>query len=218
MTVDLQPLLVPVATTLLAGAGALIKDWRADRNRRNLRDQALADANAEVAFASQWWQAHQLLGTDVPPAAKERYLSYLNDADAIVTATTQLARTPRRHVSMAQVFLLEPMHRLSARICKWLFFFSFAYMILAAIVLASDSTTPSFQDSISDDVALLLVSAVLALIFRAMALGLEHHRGDTHDFTVTSAPEHPAVAANSSTAAPSPVPAPTTNSQPATTI
>jgi hypothetical protein len=63
---------VPAVTAVVAGVSAYTKEAHADRNRRSIGEQAFADANAQVAFASEWWNAQQLLGPEVPAGASDK--------------------------------------------------------------------------------------------------------------------------------------------------
>ena len=183
------PLLLPVVTGLVAALGLYLKEWRLARDKKDIRNRAIADANAEVAFASEWWKATQLLGSDAPPDSPKRMLAFLADAEALVAGTQHLGAAQRNPVTLSRVLLLYPMHGRWARIVRRLFFASVLWLIVAALGVALDLTSsdPSIAThDVGGGISLIIGSMVLTLLLRFGASALERDAATTIPSTPTA--------------------------------
>ncbi len=86
----LVPLLVPVVTAVIGAIGLMLKDRRLAHDARAVREKALAEATAQIGFATDWWKAQQLLGTDGASDADHKLRTWL------VEARRPLVRPDRR--------------------------------------------------------------------------------------------------------------------------
>jgi hypothetical protein len=163
------PLLVPVVTGLIGALGLMLKDRRLARDSRHLREQALAEATAEVGFATEWWQAQQLLGGDALSVANPKMVAWLAEAEATV-AVAKRHTTPRHNpVTLRRLLLIEPMHRRSSRVVRVLFWISVIWLCVGAIATAGDIGRNSQHSWIGSDIALLVVSALIVLLLHIWA-------------------------------------------------
>jgi hypothetical protein len=167
------PLLVPVVTGVVAAAGLTLKDSRLARDRRNVRDQALADASAEVAFASEWWKTHQLLNADGMAEPTRQAREWLAEAEARLTRTQEISVKHKQRVTVPRLLLMYPMHRRSAKILKACFWLSVALLIIGCIATVGDSTSSSQHGFVGGDVGVWVGSALAALIFRVWAVAAD---------------------------------------------
>jgi hypothetical protein len=168
-----EPLLVPVVTGVVGAIGVALKDARLDRDKRSLRDEALGDARDEVAFVSEWWKAHQLIGTAESSEATHKALAWLAEAEAKVLNTSDLKATPKREVTLRRLLLLEPMHRRGAKILRALYLIDVVWVVLASVVTASDTASKSGHGWVVSDIGVLVFFAVLGLILRALAVSAD---------------------------------------------
>jgi hypothetical protein len=166
---SVEPLLVPVVAGVVGAIGVAFKDTRLDRDQRSLRDDALADARAEVDFVNEWWKAHQLIGTGSAEATAKA-LAWLAEAEAKVLNTAELKSTPKPELTLRRLLLLEPMHRRAARVLRVLFLSDAALVLLGSAVTASDTASRSGHGQVLSDIGTLVFFAVLGLILRALAV------------------------------------------------
>lgn len=167
-----EPLLVPVVTGVVGAIGVAFKDAQDDHDQRSLRDEALADARAEVDFVTEWWKAHQLIGTGSAEATTKA-LAWLAEAEAKVLNTSELKGTAKPQLTLRRLLLLEPMHRRSAKIWRALFLINVVWVLLGSAVTASDSASRSSRGQLASDIGMLIFFALLGLILRALAVSSE---------------------------------------------
>jgi len=171
------PLLAPVLAGIVGALGLVLKEWRLARDRRNVRQQALAEASAEVAFASDWWKAHQLLGTDATTGSTAKALELLAEAEAKVTNTQHLSVKPRRPVTFKRVFLVGPLHKRSARVLRGFFWLSFGLLLLTSIQLTGELVSNGKE--VGEEIDAVITLAVIAVGLRAWAGANE--RPESHE-------------------------------------
>lgn len=163
------PLLVPVVTGLVGAVGLMLKDRRLARDSRHLREQAIAEATAEVGFATEWWQAQQLLGADALPVASPKMVAWLAEAEATVAIAKRHASPRHNPVTLRRLLLMEPMHRRSSKVVRVLFWISVIWLCVGAIVTAGDISASSQHSWVGSDIALLIVSALIVLLLHIWA-------------------------------------------------
>jgi hypothetical protein len=163
------PLLVPIVTGVVGAVGLMLKDRRLARDSRHLRGQAIAEATAEVGFATEWWQAQQLLGADALSVANAKVVTWLAEAEATV-AVAKRHTTPRHNpVTLRRLLLIEPMHRRSSKVVRVLFWISVLWLCVGAIATAGDIGRNSQHSWVGSDIALLVVSALIVLMLHIWA-------------------------------------------------
>ncbi len=170
------PLLAPVLAGIVGALGLVLKEWRFARDRRNVRQQALAEASAEVAFASDWWKAHQLLGTDATTGSTAKALELLEEAEAKVTNTQHLSVKPRRPVTFKRVFLVGPLHKRSARVLRG--FFGSASGSCCHIIQLTGELVSNGKE-VGEEIDAVITLAVIAVGLRAWAGANE--RPESHE-------------------------------------
>ncbi len=163
------PLLVPVVTGLVGAAGLMLKDRRLARDSRHLREQAIAEATAEVGFATEWWQAQQLLGADALSVASPKMVAWLAEAEATVAIAKQHTSPRHNPVTLRRLLLMEPMHRRSSKVVRVLFWISVIWLCVGAIATAGDISSNSQHSWVGSDIALLIVSALIVLLLHIWA-------------------------------------------------
>lgn len=173
------PLLVPLITGIVAAVGLALKDHRLHRDQRVIRDRALADASAEVAFARDWWKAHQLIGTQGTEELTQQAQRWLTEAEAKVTSAQEMPMKHRRRVTLRRLLLLYPMHGPIARIVKVFFLIGAVTLLLVSVVLVADSFDSSQRKVVLDDITFTITLALAVLLLRAWAVASDR-------------PEHPA--------------------------
>jgi hypothetical protein len=170
---DLVALMVPAVTGIVGALGLVLKESRRARDRRNIREQALAEARAEVAFCSEWWQAHQLLGTEATTSSTAKALELLAEAESKVTSTQHLSIEPKMPITFRRLLMLRPTktHKRGARILRVLFWISLAWLVLGAIILAQDATSTSRIEhaELGSDFGAIVFFALTTLLLRAWA-------------------------------------------------
>jgi len=162
-------LLVPVVTGLVAALGLVLKEWQMAHNRQSVRAQALAEANAQVAFASEWWKAHQLLGHEAMAGAATQALLWLGEAEARVADTRHLGAQERDPVTLKKLFLLHPMRRWSGRILKALFLLCVVTILLGLSATIAHTLATGDTSYLFGDIGAVPTLSLLALVFRALA-------------------------------------------------
>lgn len=151
--------------TGLVGVFSLVfKEWQASRDRRNIRQQALTEASAEVAFATEWWKAQALLGDDTGADAAERAREILAAAEAKVVATRNASMAARKPVTFRRLFLLQHLPRRVARVLRVLFWLSILGLVIDSLSTASDASTHNVE--LSTDLVMLLIFACAVLVLR----------------------------------------------------
>ena len=142
------PLVVPIVTGIVAAAGLALKDHRLARDERSVRDRAFDEATSEVAFVSEWWKAHQLLGTPELERAEQAH-RWLAEAEAKVTSAQAMPVHERPGVTFRRLLLLYPMHGWPAKALKAVFLICVAWLAIASLVLVvepPDSSAPGDRE------------------------------------------------------------------------
>lgn len=168
------PLLVPVVTGVVGAFGLMLKDRRLARDSRNVRTAALAQATAEVGFASEWWKAQQFLGTDAAADCTQKLNGWLAQAESTVTNAQHLT-TQHNTVTLRRLFLAEPMHRRSSKVLRVLFWISVLWLVAVAGTTATDISEKHQHTWVGSDLALLIISAVIVLFLHIWAEASEQH-------------------------------------------
>ncbi len=173
MLSTLVPLLVPVVTALIGAIGLMLKDRRLAHDLRAMRGRALSEATAQIAFATDWWKAQQLLGADEASDANQTLRAWLVKAET-TAAVAQETQVHHNSVTFRRLFLLEPMHRTSSRVLRFLFWISALWLVVTAAVTASD--IGSHHRGISDDIGGLVFIAVMTIVLHMWAEASDHHK------------------------------------------
>lgn len=162
------PLAVPIVTGIVAAAGLALKDHRLARDARSVRDRAFDEASSEVAFASEWWKAHQLLGTPELEQRTEQAQRWLAEAEAKVTSAQAVPVDERPSVTFRRLLLLYPMHGWQAKALKAVFLFFAAWLALLSLVLVVDPPDSAPGDREYEVIGLFMFTLVM-LPIRAWA-------------------------------------------------
>jgi hypothetical protein len=168
------PLLVPIVTGLVGAIGLMLKDRRLAHDVRQVREQAIAEATAEVGLATGWWQAQQLLGADAAAGARPRMVSWLAEAESTVADAKRQARIRRNPVTVRRLLLMEPLHRRTSKVVRVLFWISATWLCVAAAVTAGDISSNRQHAWVGSDIALLVISGVIVLLLHIWAEASEH--------------------------------------------
>ncbi len=163
------PLLVPVVTGIVGATGLMLKERRLARDSRHLRQQAIAEATAEVGFATEWWQAQQLLGADALSVAHPKMVAWLAEAEVIVEVAKRKTSPSHTPVTLRRLLLMEPMHRRSSKAIRVLFWISVIWLCVAAITTATDISRNSQYNWLASDIVVLIVSALIVLLLHIWA-------------------------------------------------
>ena len=166
------PLLAPILAGIVGALGLVLKEWRIARDRRNVRQQALAEASAEVAFATEWWKAHQTLGTDPSTGSTAKALELLGEAEAKVASTQHLSVRAKRPVTVKRLFLAVPLHKRSARILRGLFWISFGLLLIVSTTVTAELANNGKE--IGEQITGVITIAVITVGLRAWAGANEH--------------------------------------------
>jgi hypothetical protein len=161
------PLLAPVLAGIVGALGLFLKEWRIARDRRNVRQQALAEASAEVAFATDWWKAHQTLGTDPTTGSTAKALELLGEAEAKVTSTQHLSVRARRPVTFKRLFLAGPLHKRSARVLRGLFWISLGLLLIVSTTVTVELANNGKE--VGEEITGVITLAVITVGLRAWA-------------------------------------------------
>lgn len=202
---DLQAavtLLVPVVTGVVTATGIGLKDARLAHDQRSVRDRALADASAQVAFASDWWKARQLLGDEDAAEASQKFAAWLDDAEQLVASTKHLAAGNKNRVSLQRMLLIYPMHRRSAQVARILFLLAVTLLIIVAASTASDSLSRSQRSWVGSDLVTTVFFAVIVVLLRIWAVNAEHRQVPVRPVYHYPPRDRPAVAPLPATSAP----------------
>ena len=159
------PLLVPVVTAVIGAIGLMLKDRRLAHDSRAIREKALAEASAQIGFATDWWKAQQLLGADHASDANQKLRAWLLEAETTVTAARQI-QVDRNPVTVRKLFLFEPMHRTSSKLLRILFWISALWLVLGAAVTAGDAHPGG---GFGGDIAFLSFCAVITIVLHEWA-------------------------------------------------
>jgi hypothetical protein len=124
---------------------------------------------SEVDFVTEWWKAHQLIGTGSAEATAKA-LAWLAEAEAKGSEHRGTQGAPKRDLTLRRLLLLEPMHRRSARIFRALFLIDVVWLLLGSAVTASDAGSRSSRGELGSDIGMLIFFALLGLILRALAV------------------------------------------------
>ena len=161
------PLLAPILAGIVGALGLVLKEWRIARDRRNIRQQALAEASAEVAFATEWWNAHQTLGTDPSTGSTAKALELLGEAEAKVASTQHLSVRARRPVTVRRLFLAGPLHKRSARVLRGLFWISLGLLLIVCTTVTVELANNGKE--VGEEITGLITLAVITVGLRAWA-------------------------------------------------
>jgi hypothetical protein len=85
------PLLAPIVTAIVGALGLVLKERRHSHDRHAIRENALADAKAQVAMASEWLKVNELLGPNTAADSTKLAREWIADAEAKVTSTQGLS-------------------------------------------------------------------------------------------------------------------------------
>jgi hypothetical protein len=175
------PLVVPIVTGMVAAAGLAFKDHRLARDARSVRDRAFDEATSEVAFASEWWKAHQLLGSDGMEERTELALRWLAEAEAKVTSAQAMPVHHRPAVTLRRLLLLYPMHGWPAKALKAVFLICVAWLALASLVLVVEPVDSGAPGDREYEVIGLCLFALAMLPVRAWAAAADagEHRSSS---------------------------------------
>jgi hypothetical protein len=163
------PLVVPVITALVGALGLVIKDRRLARDRRTVRASALAEATAEVAFAREWWTAHQAFGTGASRDSTHRALELLASAEAKVASVQTMPSEDHDAQIFDRLFLFRRLEGRQAKVLKVLFWVTIAFVAGAAISLSSDAAAGGDHASVGSDAVFGLVLLLLVPVFHEAA-------------------------------------------------
>jgi hypothetical protein len=125
--------LVPVVTAMLGAAGVVFQDWRTRRSDVGRRKLAVDDAQAQVNFVTDWWNAGQSLGQS-PEAGKKavsRATALLDNASAVVSATQLPSPRPQPPLTIRRLVLLYPFHSLEGKVVRVAFYFCSGLTVMA---------------------------------------------------------------------------------------
>jgi hypothetical protein len=163
------PLVVPVITALVGALSLVVKDRRAVHDRRTVRASALAEATAEVAFAREWWTAHQALGTGASADATQRALELLTSAEAKVASVQSMPAEDHDGQIFDRLFLFRRLEGRQAKALKVLFWVAIAFVAAGAISISSDSAAGGDHASLGSDAVFGLVCLLLVPVFHEAA-------------------------------------------------
>ncbi len=172
MSTAFVPLLVPIVTSVVAALGLMLKEARRARDRRNLREQALAEASAEVAFARDWWQAHQLLGV-TETHLRDTALDMLVKAEAKVSDTQHLSSREKGRVTLRRLLLMWPMQRRPARIVRVLFWVNSSLLAISAMTVGGEAFDSTGPNSTGGTIITLTFFGFVSLGLRAWAVSAD---------------------------------------------
>ena len=92
-------LVTPILTAVVGIVVLVIGDWRERRTQAGRRKVAFEDANRQVAFAAEWWNASKLVADHSPDAeqrAATRAQAWLDEASALIAESTRHLLTKSR--------------------------------------------------------------------------------------------------------------------------
>jgi hypothetical protein len=181
---ELVPLLVPIVPGIVGAVGLMFKERRLSRNRRNVRNQALAEASAELAFASEWLKVHQLLGDDATAESTGKAREWLSEAEAKVTSTQHLSDKQSRPLTLRSMLLLGPTHKGSPSILRVLFWISAVWLSCLMVVYSIQAIENNPNQNVGGDIG-------ASIIFTAVALGLRAWAEAANQPKSTRLPEVP---------------------------
>jgi hypothetical protein len=165
-----------VVTGVVGATGLVLKEHRQARDAHDLRERALSEATSEVAFVTDWWKAHQLLGGEGDDGSAGQALAWLAEAQAKVASTQHATVKTRKRVTLSRLFLMHPLHRPLARMLRGLFWLSVAILLIGSITIAEDAASRSQRGWLSSDIAVLIIMAAAVLILHAAAEAAESNR------------------------------------------
>jgi hypothetical protein len=163
------PLVVPVITALVGALSLVVKDRRAAHDRRTVRASALAEATAEVAFAREWWTAHQALGTGASADANQRALALLASAEAKVASVQAMPAEEHDAQIFDRLFLFRRLEGRQAKALKVCFWIAIAFVAIGAIAISSDAAAGGDHSAVGSDAVLGLVCLLLVPVFHEAA-------------------------------------------------
>jgi hypothetical protein len=180
------PLVVPVITALVGALGLVVKDRRAVHDRRTVRTSALAEATAEVAFAREWWTAHQALGTGASADATERALELLTSAEAKVASVQAMPAADHDAQIFDRLFLFRRLEGRQAKALKVLFWVAIAFVAAGAISISSDAAAGGDHASLGSDAVFGLVCLLLVPVFHEAAEAADRRARREHPTTAAA--------------------------------
>jgi hypothetical protein len=130
----------------------------------------VARAREQVSFIEDWLRAYQQLASpEMQAEARQRALTDLHRAYAVVDQTLAAVQTPKqpvnvRHV-LSRLLLLQPLRTKTAKILRIVFYLSLAWLLLwvSAAVLFGAGIAASSTDSLLADAFVGLGIFVLCL-------------------------------------------------------
>jgi hypothetical protein len=171
-------LLVPVVAAILGFVGIAFQDWRQRRSQAGRRKLALEDADRQVSFAVEWWNARKLLA-DSPEVMQEatiRAAGWLEEAAARVVEYDATPIEEKRPITLRRLLVFYPLQGRAAIVIRGVFHFSLAFLVFGLGNTITDAFLVS-QD-LDLDAVVLLVAAGLSLGLRFVVAVVVTHRSE----------------------------------------
>ncbi|MFF2081004.1 hypothetical protein ACFVXG_40325 [Kitasatospora sp. NPDC058162] len=171
MASQITVVIAAATTTAVSLLGFVIQDQLARRSRRERRKMLFEDASRQVAFATEWWKAMELVSPqpDELAEAKARSLAWLDEASTLRAGARQLTVAERPHLPLSRVLLIYRFESRPAKVIRLCFYLALAWTILSVFTIPSDRGTSYFVS----DFGVLAMYIVLVLLLRAWAVTVE---------------------------------------------
>ena len=178
-------LVTPILTAVVGIVVLVIGDWRERRTQAGRRKVAFEDANRQVAFAAEWWNASKLVADHSPDAeqrAATRAQAWLDEASALIAESHPPPVDEKPAITLRRLLLAFPMQRRAARVLRGVFYFCLGLVVFqvssaigAALGRSDTLGVPNYfsEGLIYGDLIAICVLMVVAMAFRFSALHVE---------------------------------------------
>ena len=179
-------LVTPILTAVVGIVVLVIGDWRERRTQAGRRKVAFEDANRQVAFAAEWWNASKLVADHSPDAeqrAATRAQAWLDEASALIAESHPPPVDEKPAITLRRLLLAFPMQRRAARVLRGVFYFCLGLVVFqvssaigAALGRSDTLGVPNYfsEGLIYGDLIAICVLMVVAMAFRFSALHVEN--------------------------------------------
>ena len=170
-------LLAPIVTAVLGVLGVAFGDWRQRRTDAGRRKLALEDASRQVSFAAEWLKASKLVSdsSEAEQDASTRAAAWLEEASALVAASTPPPIEGRPAITLRRLLLVYPLQRPAARVLRGAFYVCLGFVPLMVGSVINAILEPHGQ-YLPADIVILIALVLLAMGFRLWAQWVEKAR------------------------------------------
>lgn len=123
--------ITPILTAGIGIVALVVGDWRERRTQDGRRKLAFEDANRQVDFAADWYNASKLIDPDGEQRAAARAQAWLDEASDLVDEWKPPPPSEaKRTITARRLLLAYPMHGRGARVLRGFYYFFLGVAVL----------------------------------------------------------------------------------------